>query len=83
MHKKRADSEKDRSLKGSSSGFKAAGPASGEKSVESPPAFIKGISSLTKYSAGSNYKNFMQEGVGQIYELQEVKEQTIQEENDQ
>ena len=74
--KKRADSEKDnaRGTRGSSSGFKAAGPASGEKSAESPPAFLKGISSLTKYSAGSNYKQMMGEGPTQIYELQEVKE---------
>ena len=39
-NKKRADSEKGWH-RGSSSGFKAAGPASGE----SPPTFLKGISS--------------------------------------
>jgi hypothetical protein len=71
-NKRRADSEKGWN-RGSSSGIKAAGPASGE----SPPTFIKGISSQTKYSAGSNFKSFMPEGA-QV--LQEVKEQTIQEE---
>jgi hypothetical protein len=56
-NKRRADSEKGWN-RASSSGFKAAGPASGE----SPPTFLKGISSQTKYSSGSNYKNFMPEG---------------------
>jgi hypothetical protein len=65
-NKRRADSEKGWN-RASSSGFKAAGPASGE----SPPTFLKGISSQTKYSSGSNYKNLPE---GQNIFLQEVKE---------
>jgi hypothetical protein len=54
---RRADSEKGWN-RGSSSGFKAAGPASGE----SPPTFLKGISSQTKYSEGSTFKSFLPDG---------------------
>ena len=68
--KRRADSEKGWNKRSASSGFKAAGPASGE----SPPTFLKGISSQTKYSAGSKFNSFLPEGA-QI--LQEVKEGTI------
>lgn len=58
-NKRRADYEKGWNRGSASSGFKAAGPASGE----SPPTFLKGISSQTKYSAGSNYKNnFLPDG---------------------
>ena len=54
--------------------------------MQSPPTFLKGISSHmnlkdTKYSNHSNKQNFISETTA--YELQEVKEHTIYEEENE